>query len=1024
MGAQNNLYSDLADAKAELYNARRALLSADTSQFKNLIDRFNDLENYFFEKQEYVDFAQSFADKGELNMREGRSRVVIDSVNILLEKIPHTDSEALAILYTAKGYAQEVEGEIENAFESYSKAKDLLEGFSNNCYYILAELGQLSINHDKWKTNEVENGYRNIIEELKKNDRLDIFNKNLLATAYYLLGDIIGYKAMIEGNSRSKTKLLNTSKVYIIKGLELASLEYPENLLTGLINNSLALNYWMSAKNKNYNSRLFDQSEEIYNKSIYQIHKFGGKKYFMFGRIENNLAMTYEDRWIGDLVIDLNEIDPNLKTALMDKEYFKLHNHKAWELIFESNKLGFEKALSQYLKSLKIKEKYLVSNHSFIMRNCNNLSSLLILSGRYQEALEYAQHSISINQDNRVKILPDQLGVSSINDDKIIDIVQLLRSVYWKSQTQKNIIEQEMDSIIIYQKSKELLSTYAEIIRLLELMITGYSEVKSQTEKLNRYKDIYEDAIDVCTNLYYHTNETQYYEMALIFIEKSKANLSRILIKNSKALKYIDTTLAKKDSLLQSEIVKVRTLKNAEMKSVNKNDAKINELISKERKMKLNYDLFVDKIEKSNPLFSEIKYKIANPKLNEIQNKIINNIPSSMLLNFYVGFENIFIAAVTENRKEIFKIRERDEVIKLASEIREAMFDENSAIDNYKDDFEKFRKRSSKLYNLLFNSIREIDILNDIDHLIFLPSGKLSLFPFEVLLTPDENNVSDDYNKLNYLFEKYNISYAYSLSSLEKSFDAKESSENEIDYLGFACSNYRDKANGNLTQASVEVEFGKSIFDGVVYIEKEATENTIKKIGVTPKILHLAMHTELDTVEYDASSFLFCDEEASQADEEDGKLHAYEIYQMADLFRNTELACLTACNTGTGTEIIGEGIMSLSNTFTNLNCKSVLMSLWPLSDVASSKIMPYFLQNIKDGLSKSEALRNAKLKYLEDGENVHPYYWAPLILTGNDLAMDFTEKKSVFSYLYLLFFGVLSLCLGWIKRKSIFKGAY
>ena len=997
LNAENDPFLDINYAKSKLLEARETVLSADTSQFQQLIQQFENLEKYFFEQDKYVEFAQSFAEKSELRMRMGESRGIIDAATTILGEIPSDSLEARAVVYTAMGYAEEVEGLYEGSLLSFNQAIELLEDFDDTNYHKLnANLGRANILLEKWGVGEAENIFKNVLNILEKIKDPNIFYAYLLARTYYVFGDLNYYKVVWADDSLSVVTL-ERGELDLFKSLKICESNFPPNLLSGLINNSIALNYWSQGKRKKDKNHYFDLSEKYYKDAIDQIAKYGSESHMMLGRTENNLAMTYEDRWLEKIFADLKAIDPTLVQLFKAKNYAAVHKQASWQAIFDKHEKDYRKALSQYEKSLERKLNTINPAHPFVMRNYHNLSSLLILAGDYEGCINYAQEVIAINQNWNL----DEL--SAIGEDQIIDIYQLLRSLYWKSQAEKNTIELETDSSLIYQKSKELLRTYEEMIRLLELMITGYTEVGSQTKMLNRYEEIYEPAIAVCTQLYRQTNEAQYYEKALTFIEKSKANLSRILIRGNKALEYIDPKLARKDSLFRAEIIALRTLEKEEKLSVNKDKDKIEEYKFSQRKIKSEHERFLKKIENENILFAEMRYEIAQISLDSIEKKIFANQSSTALINFYVGEGSIFIGILTKEKKELFKIEERDAILKLSKEIQKMVISKQMATDNYRANFEKFKEKSSSLYDFLLQPIMKSDVLKNINHLVFLPSGQLNLLPFEMLIDQAENTDPKNYDKLNYLFKDYNISYAYSLSSLERSFETNKTDRDVIDYLGFACSNHRDNTYNDLTQSSSEIENGQSIFGGKVYLEDTATETRFKSIEVRPRIMHLAMHTELDTTEYDASKFLFCDGKLGDS-QDDGYLHAYEIYGLADLFKNTELACLTACNTGNGSEVIGEGIMSLSNTFTNLNCKSVLMSLWPLNDVSSARIMPYFLQNIKDGMSKSEALRKAKLKYLEGGENLHPYYWAPLILTGNDLAMEFEENeaKSIFQYWYLI----------------------
>ncbi|MEM9824896.1 MAG: CHAT domain-containing protein, partial [Bacteroidota bacterium] len=129
---------------------------------------------------------------------------------------------------------------------------------------------------------------------------------------------------------------------------------------------------------------------------------------------------------------------------------------------------------------------------------------------------------------------------------------------------------------------------------------------------------------------------------------------------------------------------------------------------------------------------------------------------------------------------------------------------------------------------------------------------------------------------------------------------------------------------------------------------------------------------------------------------------------------NAELTVLSACNTGSGKLIKGEGVMSLARGFIHAGCPSVLMSLWSVDDCATSKIMLQFYQHITDGKSKDHALRLAKIDYLSTADRLHqhPYYWSAFVQVGNTAPLIF---KKPFRKLWLipLIAGVLLAALRW-----------
>jgi len=103
--------------------------------------------------------------------------------------------------------------------------------------------------------------------------------------------------------------------------------------------------------------------------------------------------------------------------------------------------------------------------------------------------------------------------------------------------------------------------------------------------------------------------------------------------------------------------------------------------------------------------------------------------------------------------------------------------------------------------------------------------------------------------------------------------------------------------------------------------------------------------------------------------------------EVMDLKMKADLVALTACNTGIGKNLSGEGVMGMGRAFQYAGSRSVLMSLWSVEDVSTNILTERYFAHLKTGKDKVEALRLARLDLRHTGYE-HPYYWAPFILVG------------------------------------------
>jgi CHAT domain-containing protein len=115
----------------------------------------------------------------------------------------------------------------------------------------------------------------------------------------------------------------------------------------------------------------------------------------------------------------------------------------------------------------------------------------------------------------------------------------------------------------------------------------------------------------------------------------------------------------------------------------------------------------------------------------------------------------------------------------------------------------------------------------------------------------------------------------------------------------------------------------------------------------------------------------------------DGLIRSYELYGTE---LSAELVVLSACSTGLGDEIRGEGLLGLSRGFLYAGASQVLASLWDVDDRATAELMAHFYRALlRDGDPPARALRRAQRALRGDPAWSAPHFWAGFVLQGDGI---------------------------------------
>jgi CHAT domain-containing protein len=260
------------------------------------------------------------------------------------------------------------------------------------------------------------------------------------------------------------------------------------------------------------------------------------------------------------------------------------------------------------------------------------------------------------------------------------------------------------------------------------------------------------------------------------------------------------------------------------------------------------------------------------------------------------------------------------------------------------------------------------------------PHGPLWLVPFAALIGTDDG----------WLGDRYQLIYAPSVSTMDELRRAATGvvkSQPRLLAIGNPVETVRLTAADDPFRGSFEPLLGAeqeaknvaALFSNersMLLIGARANLEAVEKEGRSYSILHFATHG-LANPDRPLDSFLLL---ATSICED--RLSARRIMTLP---LSAELVTLSACQTGLG-KVSGEGVIGLSRAFFVAGARSVLVSLWSVSDEATERLMTAFYGHyIRDGMTKARALDAAtrEVRRLPGFEGAR--YWAPFILIGSEI---------------------------------------
>ncbi len=889
-----------------------------------------------------------------------------------------------------------------------------------------------------------------------KNDQAMKLYKKLLdvdhaANDTYNHGDL--YTSM--GWSSNRMGKTDQAEEYYNKALPLAK-ESGDSLLIGTVYNNLAsvhkrrgnhsdalenyqqaLNYY---KNKRYRAitlsniggiytelNLYDKALEYHNRSL-KVRKEMGSVYSLaniynqIGVVQSNLA-NYDQA-----LVSYKQALDNSRQASTPKLTSQILNNLG--VLYK--KLGeYDQAIDYYEQSLAMREE--ISGPSDIARTTNNLGQLYWDQGNKEEAANYYRKALTLRE---------QVGnpydiASSLNSMLRLTVDQ---EDYKQAAIYANRLKMMGDSTDSYDMLQKASSFLGRIDRSQNQdqealkhfkKAHSYSQYLSRRRQLTPIKDLAQQYHKLGSD-----SAVTYGQKAIDLIEKQRSNAGALsdlksgyfgkhsdfytevaswvltytsdvsraykLVEQAKA-RALSDELAKASQNIDEQLPeKVRLERNQKRNRIDQlysqlestvNTKKREELRQKIRDAELAYASYENELRSEYPQLKSLQ----SPKpisLKQAQNSVDEQ---TVILEYALAGNELLAFLISQNNVRVETLSQPGNIGELATKLTTMVTDFKDAILSNASRT-RLRSESAALYNFLLKPFK-----NDLEgylNLTIIPDGALAYLPFEAISQGDQ-----------YLIENFNIKYIPSLTSLTLLKDPE--SLNRKDLLAVAGSNFVGNNESslqrnnlsNLPSTLIEVDSIATHFRNASILKdeqvsEEALKNLLRQNNY--QYVHLATHGIIDENQPNRSGLaLSTKSEISASDTEDGMLRSSEIF---GLNINSDMVVLSACNTGLGKMVNGEGMLGMQRSFFYAGTSTVVVSLWNVYDRSTASFMNEFYksllqqdtsrgwidsalrwigweQSIPFG-AKAKAMREAKLKMIKHPLFNHPVYWAPFIVIG------------------------------------------
>lgn len=702
----------------------------------------------------------------------------------------------------------------------------------------------------------------------------------------------------------------------------------------------------------------------------------------------------------------------------------------------------FDLALANYERAIEIFDIHNISTRQKA-RAESSVGFIKIVKGHTQQGLERINEAVSILRKKGISKGFDlsniyvTTGKELLNEGEYKRAIQYLDSAIaaniktaWKpGEANKPPVEQFVNPEVMFQALEHLIeshfSLYKQHKERIELDKSYYhlqmadtlvnyiqQETTNYSDKLafrERVDHVYELAVEISYQFYKDSNDADYIGLAHYFMERNRNSLALLELSDSRARSFSNIP----DSVLSHEEYLISQIAYHDSKVYEL--SKSNEADSEERlrhhekqlfELRRKRNLLQQRIEQEYPDYARLKYDHTYISLDEVQSQLDND---ATFIEYSLQNDNSYVILTNKDGSAFKPFSSSSSFFEILEDFRSQL------IDPVGSEVEDFMKKSNALYNELLQPFESQ--LNQ--KLYIIPNGVLSLIPFGALVKSTSPEGSLSFKDLNYIIKTHDVSYLNSSFGLLD----RDKDSNFNGLIAFSPSfdeeqviAYNDTTRSGIAPlefTEIEVDDISMLFESEIYKNEDATESSFKTYAQDRSIIHIASHGIVDLEKPYFSRIMFSSDSRDSVN--DGILYLHEIYKMRF---DAELAILSACNTGYGRVVEGEGVINLGNGFLGAGVKSVVNSLWLVNDKSTADLMRKFYYYLENGDNKDIALKKAKLQYLEKADvlHQHPFYWSTFVINGD--MRPVVAKSNTLIYSVVILVGLLIGMMFFIRTRN------